>query len=336
MQKGKQSIQFQQAPYLLGWASIVGEKEGEGPLGKEFDQVIDDPYFGEETWELAEAKFMRQASLLAIQKAGITKNEIRYAFAGDLLEQNMSTTFGIRDLKVPLFGVFGACSTAGESLALAAMSVAGDFGDYALAAVSSHIGSAEKQFRFPLEYGNQKPLSATWTVTGAGGFVVSKEKSNIRIKGITVGKIVDYGVKDSMNMGACMAPAAADTVFQHFQDFHTSPEDYDAIITGDLGVVGTTILLKLMKDNGYDITKQHHDCGLAIYNEDAQDTHSGGSGCACSAVVFAAKVTGRIASGMWKRVLFVPTGALISKVSFNEGESVPAIAHGILFESEGI
>ncbi|MDD3747251.1 MAG: stage V sporulation protein AD [Anaerostipes sp.] len=334
--KGKQSIEFKEPPFLQSWASIVGDKEGEGPLGKEFDQVIEDPYFGEKTWELAEARFMHQTALLAIQKAGITKREIRYVFAGDLLEQNMSTTFGVKDLKIPLFGLFGACSTAGESIALASMTVAGGYADYALALASSHIGSAEKTFRFPLEYGSQRPLSATWTVTGAGGFVVSKKKSRIKIRGITTGKIVDYGCTDSMNMGACMAPAAADVIYQSMQDFGMSPKDYDAVITGDLGEIGSKILKDLLMKNGYDLEEKHKDCGLAIYEDESQDTHAGGSGCACSAVVLAGLITKRIASGRWKRVLFVPTGALISKVSFNEGESVPGIAHGILFESEGI
>ena len=284
--KGKQSLEFEHPPYLKGWSSVVGEKEGEGPLGQAFDQIIDDPLFGEETWELAEGRFMRQAALLAIQKAEITKNQVRYAFAGDLLEQIMATSFGIKDLELPLFGLYGACSTAGESISLASMTVAAGYADYALALASSHIGSAEKQFRFPLEYGSQRPLSSTWTVTGAGGFVISKEKSPIKVRGITTGKIVDYGVKDSMNMGACMAPAAAEVIYQHFNDFAMTPDDYDAIYTGDLGEVGKEILIKLLKDNGYDISKVHGDCGIEVYQDETQDTHAGGSGCACSAVVY--------------------------------------------------
>lgn len=332
--KGKQSIEFEKPPYLLSWASVVAQKEGEGPLGDFFDQVIDDPFFGEKTWEMAEGRFMKQAAMLAIQKAGLTKNEIRYAFAGDLLEQNTATSYGLKDLELPMFGLFGACSTAGESLSLASITVAGGFAEHVLAAASSHIGSAEKQFRFPLEYGNQRPLSATWTVTGSGGFIVSKKKSPIKIRGITTGKIVDYGMKDPMNMGACMAPAAAQVIYQHFEDYSMAPKDYDAIYTGDLGEVGKDILIRLLNENGYDISKVHGDCGLEIYENETQDTHSGGSGCACSAVVLASMLTRKLINGEWKRILFVPTGALMSKTSFNEGESVTGIAHAVLLEKE--
>lgn len=211
---GMQSLKFENAPYLKGWASVAGKKEGEGPLGNLIDQIIEDPYFGQESWELAEGRFMKQAAMLAISKADLHKKDIRYAFAGDLLEQNTATFSGMKELGIPLFGLFGACSTVGEAMSLAAMSVAGGFAKHSLAIASSHIGSAEKQFRFPLEYGNQRPLSATWTVTGSGGFIVSKEIGPVKIQGITTGKIVDYGMEDPMNMGACMAPAAAEVIYQ--------------------------------------------------------------------------------------------------------------------------
>ena len=216
---GMQSLKFENAPYLKGWASVAGKKEGEGPLGNLIDQIIEDPYFGQESWELAEGRFMKQAAMLAISKADLHKKDIRYAFAGDLLEQNTATFSGMKELGIPLFGLFGACSTVGEAMSLAAMSVAGGFAKHSLAIASSHIGSAEKQFRFPLEYGNQRPLSATWTVTGSGGFIVSKEIGPVKIQGITTGKIVDYGMEDPMNMGACMAPAACDTIERNLQDF---------------------------------------------------------------------------------------------------------------------
>ncbi len=332
--RGKSSIVFEKAPYLLGWSSIVAQKEGEGPLGDLFDEVIEDPFFGEETWEMAEGHFMRQAAMLAIKKAGLAKEEIRYAFAGDLLEQNTATSYGLKELEISLFGLFGACSTAGESLSLASMMVAAGYATHALATASSHIGSAEKQFRFPLEYGNQRPQSATWTVTGSGAFIVSREKGPVKITGITTGKIVDYGMKDPMNMGACMAPAAAQVIYQHFQDYGKEPKDYDAIYTGDLGEVGKDILIRLLKENGYDISEVHGDCGLEIYENETQDTHSGGSGCACSAVVLASMLMRRLISGYWKKILFVPTGALMSKTSFNEGESVCGIAHAVLLERE--
>lgn len=329
---GKQSIQFSKPPYLLASSSIVGQKEKEGPLGKLFDEVIEDPMAGEDNWEKGESEFMKRAIELAIQKSKITKDEVRYLFAGDLLGQLIATSFGVKDFQIPIFGIYGACSSAGEGISLASMAVAGGYADYAIAASSSHFGSAEKQFRFPLEYGNQRPLSSTWTVTGSGAFVISKKKSDVRISGITTGKIVDYGIKDSMNMGAAMAPAAAQVIYQHLQDFQRVPDDYDRIVTGDLGTVGQKILIDLLKENDYDISKQHMDCGIEIYSSEDQDTNAGGSGCACSAVTLSAFILPKIQCGEWKRVLFVPTGALLSTVSFNEGQSVPGIAHGVLLE----
>ncbi|HIT61604.1 MAG TPA: stage V sporulation protein AD [Candidatus Fimousia stercorigallinarum] len=329
---GKQSIQFSKPPYLLASSSIVGQKEKEGPLGKLFDEVIEDPMAGEDNWEKGESEFMKRAIELAIQKSKITKDEVRYLFAGDLLGQLIATSFGVKDFQIPIFGIYGACSSAGEGISLASMAVAGGYADYAIAASSSHFGSAEKQFRFPLEYGNQRPLSSTWTVTGSGAFVISKKKSDVQISGITTGKIVDYGIKDSMNMGAAMAPAAAQVIYQHLQDFQRVPDDYDRIVTGDLGTVGQKILIDLLKENDYDISKQHMDCGIEIYSSEDQDTNAGGSGCACSAVTLSAFILPKIQCGEWKRVLFVPTGALLSTVSFNEGQSVPGIAHGVLLE----
>ena len=329
---GKQSIQFSKPPYLLASSSIVGQKEKEGPLGKLFAEVIEDPMAGEDNWEKGESEFMKRAIELAIQKSKITKDEVRYLFAGDLLGQLIATSFGVKDFQIPIFGIYGACSSAGEGISLASMAVAGGYADYAIAASSSHFGSAEKQFRFPLEYGNQRPLSSTWTVTGSGAFVISKKKSDVQISGITTGKIVDYGIKDSMNMGAAMAPAAAQVIYQHLQDFQRVPDDYDRIVTGDLGTVGQKILIDLLKENDYDISKQHMDCGIEIYSSEDQDTNAGGSGCACSAVTLSAFILPKIQCGEWKRVLFVPTGALLSTVSFNEGQSVPGIAHGVLLE----
>lgn len=329
---GKQSIQFQEPPYLLASSSLVGKKEGEGPLGAFFDEIIEDPMVGEDNWEEGESQFVKKAVEKAIEKANLKKEDIRYLFAGDLLGQLIATSFGVRDLEIPLFGIYGACSSCGEGISLAAMTVAAGYAKYVIAASSSHFGSAEKQFRFPLEYGNQRPLSSTWTVTGSGAFVVSKEKSPIKITGITTGKIMDYGIKDSMNMGAAMAPAAAQVIYQNFKDFDRRPEDYDRIITGDLGMVGQEILFHLLRENGYDISKQHMDCGIEIFSSEEQGTNAGGSGCACSAVTLSALVLPKICRGEWKRVLFVPTGALLSTVSFNEGQTVPGIAHGVVLE----
>ena len=233
--------------------------------------------------------------------------------------------------------MYGACSTIGESLLLASMALCGGAGNYALAVTSSHFAGAEKQFRFPLPYGNQRPLSATWTVVGSGAVIVAAEdkkgKAMAKITGGTPGRIIDFGVKDSMNMGACMAPAACDTICQHLKDFNRQPTDYDAIITGDLGKVGYQILLKLVKEKGYDISDRHLDCGMLIFDPESQDTHAGGSGCGCSAVTLAAYLLPKINRGEWQRILFVPTGALLSTVSFNEGQSVPGIAHGVVIEN---
>ncbi len=331
---GKQSISFTEPPYILASGSVVGKKEGEGPLGKCFDMVCDDDKFGSESWEDAESTLQKEAVALAMGKAGLKQEEIRYIFAGDLLGQTIATSFGIMNYKIPLFGVYGACSTAGESISLAAMSVAGGFADTVMAVTSSHFASAEKQFRFPLEYGNQRPASATWTVTGSGAFVIGTKKTHTKITGITTGKIVDYGIRDSMNMGAAMAPAACDLIAAHFEDFQTKPKDYDKIVTGDLGYVGKKILLDLLKEKGFDISEMHTDCGIEIFDKDSQGTDSGGSGCGCSAVTLSAHFLPHIEKGVLKRVLFVPTGALLSTVSFNEGQNVPGIAHGVVIEYE--
>lgn len=337
--KGKQSLIFQNAPLIVSAASVVGSKEAEGPLGKLFDMTNEDDLFGAQTWEEAESTMQKEACVLAVGKAHLKAGDIRYLFGGDLLRQGIATSMGVEELKIPMFGLYGACSTSGEALALAAMSAAAGYGEYMLAVTSSHFGSAEKEFRFPLGYASQRPLSAHWTVTGSGAFVVkagdcgeNEYFSHVRIAGVTVGKIVDYGLKDSQNMGACMAPAAMDTILQNFSDLGRKESDYDRIITGDLGYVGQSILFDLIREKGYDIRKRHLDCGMTIFDQETQDTHAGGSGCGCAAVTLASFVLPRLESGEWKRVLFVPTGALMSTVSYNEGASVPGIAHGIVLE----
>lgn len=331
MMKGKQSIAFEKPPYILSCASIVGQKEGEGPLGKYFDRIEPDPMVGKDNWEEAESELQKQAAKMALQKANLTQEDIRYLFSGDLLGQIIASSFGMLELQIPMFGLYGACSTAGESISLAAMTVAAGYAKHCLAVTSSHFASAEKQFRYPLEYASQRPLSTSWTVTGSGAFIVS-ETGTVKITGITTGKMMDYGVKDSMNMGAAMAPAAADTIYQHFQDFDRTPDDYDLIVTGDLGVVGRELVLDLLKQKGYDLTEKYFDCGIAIFDDNTQDTHSGGSGCGCSAVTLAGYLLPKLESGELKRILFLPTGALLSTVSFNEGQSIPGICHGVVLE----
>ncbi len=340
MQRGKASIEFEEPPVIISSASVAGKKEGEGPLGGCIDVVEQDDMFGMENWEQAESAMQKQAADLALEKGSIRRREVRYLFAGDLLGQLIATSFGTVDLEIPMFGLYGACSTMGEALALAAMTVHAGYADRTLAVASSHFATAEKQFRFPLAYGNQRPQSATWTVTGCGAVVVGKEgkgaetKNAPRIAAVTPGRIVDMGVQDSMNMGAAMAPAAVHTIRQNFEDFHVDETYYDRIITGDLGEIGRKLLLDMMKQAGHDLTAIHMDCGIEIYDSEKQDTHAGGSGCGCSAVTLCAFVLPRLRSGEWKRVLFLPTGALLSTVSFNEGKSIPGIAHGVVIEAE--
>lgn len=333
---GRASIKLEEGIYIVNSAGIVGPKEGQGPLGGLFDRVGTDDLFGANTWEEAESTLQKEAVYLALKKAKKKPENMDFMFAGDLLGQSIASSFGIKSFEIPLFGLYGACSTCGESLTLGALAVAAGYAKDVLCVTSSHFASAEKEFRFPLEYGNQRPLSASWTVTGSGAFVLSADKNNgarAKISGTTTGIITDYGLKDSMNMGACMAPAAASTITRHFKDFGTRPEDYDYIITGDLGSVGQTVLLDLLRERGYDIAKNHLDCGMLIYDSKTQDTHAGGSGCGCCAVTLSAYILRQLEDKSWKKVLFVPTGALLSKTSFNEGKTVPGIAHALVLES---
>ena len=330
-EQGKRSIKVPIPVYIRSSASVVGTKEGEGPFGDCFDVVGIDDKFGCETWEEAESTLQKEALTLAIGKSGLKNEEIKYLFAGDLLGQSIASSFGLGAFQIPLIGMYGACSTCGLTMSMATVMIAGGMAEYAACVTSSHFASAEKEFRFPLGYGNQRPLSATWTVTGSGAFVLSSIKSDqdrAMISGLTIGKIVDFGLKDSMNMGACMAPAACDTIYHHLTDFGRTPSDYDKIITGDLGSVGQKVLWDMMREKGMDISKVHMDCGMEIYDQ-SQDAHAGGSGCGCSAVTLSAFVLKQLEEGKWKRVLFVPTGALLSKTSFNEGQSIPGIAHGV-------
>ena len=332
MQVGKASLRFEHPAFVASWASVAGKKEGQGPLSGGIDVIEQDEMFGMENWEQAESAMQKQAADLALEKGNIHRREVRYLFAGDLLGQLIATSFGTVDLEIPLFGLYGACSTMGEALGLGAMCVNAGYADRVLTLASSHYATAEKQFRFPLGYGNQRAQSATWTVTGCGAVVLGKNKTRVAVTGITTGKLVDMGTKDSMNMGAAMAPAAWNTICQNFEDFGVDASYYDRIITGDLGMVGQKALLDFMKSSGYDITGKHMDCGLEIYDRGEQDVHSGGSGCGCSAVTLCARILPKLMRGEWSRVLFVPTGALLSTVSYNEGQSIPGIAHAVILE----
>ena len=333
MQKiGKQTVKFDTPPTITSTASIVGPKESNGPLAKYFDKCLDDEFWGEETWEKAESKIIKETVNLAIAKSGISSQNIDYCFAGDLLNQCISSSFGLRELNIPFFGVFGACSTFVESMSLGSAFIDGGAAENVLCATSSHFCSAEKQFRFPLELGNQRPPTSQWTVTGSGSVVLSKAGNGPFITYITSGKIVDLGIKDANNMGAAMAPAAVDTLLTHFKDTGRNPSYYDVILTGDLGHIGKDITIDMMKTHGYNIKSNYNDCGVLIFDKSTQDTHSGGSGCACCGTVFSGYVFQQLQEKKIKKVLLVATGALMNSTSAQQGETIPGIAHAISIE----
>ena len=312
---GKQSILFEKNISIKETSSIVGKKEAEGPLSDFFDIVVEDSMFGQDSWEKAESEFVNTNVKNLIEKAHLSNDKIDYIVTGDLLNQCCGSTFGVKNFNIPLFSIFGACSTMGEALSLGAILIESGGANNIIAGASSHFCSAEKQFRFPIGLGNQRPQTSTWTVTGHGGVILSNSNDGPYIKGITTGKIVDYGITDANNMGAAMAPAAADLILNNLQDLNIQPTYYDLIITGDLGYVGSDLLKKLLKKEGYDINNQHIDCGIEIYDKETQDTHSGGSGCACSAVIFCSKIFRQLKNKEVNRLLFIPTGALMSPTS---------------------
>jgi stage V sporulation protein AD len=330
---GKRTIRFERPPGVLGYASIVGKKEGEGPLRDTFDVIGKDTSFGEKTWEKSESHMQREVLQLAADKAGIALGGIDLLFAGDLLNQCIGTSFGLRASERPLIGLYGACSTMAEGLALSAMSVDGGYAHTAAAVTSSHFCSAERQYRLPLEYGGQRTPTAQWTVTGAGALILGKSGHEPRVTHATIGKIVDAGIKDAANMGAAMAPAAFDTLSVFLSDTKTKLTDYDLIATGDLGAFGAELLRDLLRQNNMTPDERYVDCGELIYDREKQDVHSGGSGCGCSASVLCGYIMEGMRSEKWRRVLLCGTGALLSPISTAQGESIPAICHLVMFET---
>jgi len=330
---GLQTVKLSNPPSILGTATVVGPKEGEGPLKDYFDIILEDDMWGQESFEKSEVKIQEEAIKQAIFNANLSSKDIEYLFSGDLLNQIITSSFTARQLNIPYFGLYGACSTMTESLSLGAMIIDGGFADKVVCATSSHFSSAERQFRFPLEYGSQRPFSAQWTVTGAGATVLASSGNGPYITYITTGKVVDFGIKDANNMGGAMAPAAIDTISQHFKDTGYSPDDYDLIITGDLGLVGKRILLDLMKKEGYDLSKVYSDCGIKIFDGVEQDTHAGGSGCGCAAVVFNGYIYKEMLKKNLNKVLLVATGALHSPIITLQGESIPCIAHAVTIDN---
>jgi stage V sporulation protein AD len=329
---GKQTWQFANRPVLLSTGTIVGPKEAEGPLGQEFDAVEQDPYVGQDSWEKAERRLFEQACELALQKANIEADQVNVLFGGDLLNQIVTANFAARQLGIPFLGLFGACSTSMESLALASLTVDSGFADFALAATSSHNSTAERQFRYPTEYGGQKPPTAQCTVTGSGAALVARSGNGPRITFATIGKVVDLGVTNPFEMGPAMAPAAADTIARHFLDTGRTPEDYDLIVTGDLARVGHPLATELLEQEGFYLGDKFKDCGILIFDPDQSEIFSGGSGCGCCAVVTYGHLLRRMAKGELERILVCATGALLSPLSYQQGESIPCVAHAVAIE----
>lgn len=331
---GNASVKFANPPTILEVSSIVGQKEGEGPIGHLFDEVSDDMLFGQKTWEQAESELVRKGIELAVKKAQLTMQDVNYIFAGDLLNQISGSTFGVRSLGRPFFGLFGACSAIGSGMSLAAMLIDGGFANNIVASASSHFCGTEKTFRFPLELGTQRPPTAAWTVTGTGACVISDKGNGPYITAVTTGAVVDMGIKDANCMGAAMAPAAADVITTHFKDMGIDASYYDAIVTGDLGSLGSSLLIQLMQKEGHDISKVHNDCGMMIFDRETQDVDTGGSGCGCSAATFAGHFYKELKGGNIKCMLFIPTGALHSVITVQQGETIPAIAHAVSIASK--
>ena len=325
---------FKTKPTIISHAAVVGKKEGEGPMGKEFDYIFEDSKAGQDSWEQSESRIHREAVTRAIKKSGYKNEDIDMIISGDLLDQCTGTAFSIKDLGIPFTGVYGACSTMALSMLVAATMTEAKLCTNTVAATSSHFCSAEKQFRMPLEYGGQRPPTAQWTATASGAVVVSDKGKGVKITSGLIGTIQDMGITDANNMGAAMAPAACDTISKYLKGTKTKPSDYDMILTGDLGVVGTELLLELLeKQESIDISGVHNDCGLMIYDLIEQDVNSGGSGCGCSGAVVCSNILRRMEEGELKKILFIGTGALLSAVSPLQSEPVPGIAHLVCLEA---
>lgn len=331
---GRQTVKFGRPPVIAAHAAVVGAKEGDGPLHNDFDMIVSDDKMGQSSWDLAEGAFQKTAVELLLKKANIQPSDIEYILSGDLQNQCVATHYGLRDTNIPFFGLYGACSTMTESISLGSVLIAGACAENAVCLTSSHFCSAEKQFRNPLEYGGQRTPTSQWTVTGSGGVLLKASGNGMKITHITTGRIVDGGITDINNMGAAMVPAAADTLTAHFKDTGMRPSDYDLILTGDLGVIGSEILCELMKSDGYNIAGVHNDCGKMIYDIENQDVHSGGSGCGCCASVFCGHILKEMERGKYKRVLVMATGALMNPQTVNQGESIPAVAHAAVISGE--
>ena len=327
--RGKQSFILPQMPVITAWASVAGKKESEGPLAHCFDVTSQDTYFGQKSWELAEQQMQKTALQTLLQKAGLRKDQLGLVFSGDLLNQCIGSSFTLRNTGIPHLGLYGACSTMAESLLLGSMAVGGGFSDRVVAMTSSHFAASERQYRFPLDYGGQRPPTAQWTVTGSGAALLCSAGKGPRIEGCTVGTVTDLGIPDANNMGAAMAPAAYATIRAHFNDFSTDADAYDQIITGDLGQVGKEMLLELARRDGLSLGGKLTDCGTLVFDMDKQDVHAGGSGCGCSAITLCGYFLDKLHRGKLKRILFCGTGALLSPTSSQQGLPIPGVCHAV-------
>ena len=335
--KGKYTFELTTNPAVIGYAAVVGKKEGEGPYGAYFDQCHNDTTLGESSWEKAESRMQNEAVNIALRKANLKNTDIDCIFAGDLLNQCISSTFGLKSLNIPFLGQFGACSTMAQTLGIASLFVESGAARRAAAVTSSHFCSAERQFRFPLEYGGHRPPTSQWTATAAGAVLLGSRQdylnAKVGLKAVTFGRITDFGIKDANNMGAAMAPAAAQTLMDFFSDTESSPQEFDLILTGDLGYVGSELLEEILQKENIDIKPVHNDCGMMIYDREKQDVHAGGSGCGCSAAILCSAILQQMEAGQLHRVLFVATGALMSPTSSQQGENIPSVAHLIFLNA---
>ena len=330
---GKQTIKLSNPPSIISTATIVGPAEGKGPLKDYFDQILEDDKWGQESWEKCEAKLQEEAIRMALMNASLSEGSVDYLFAGDLLNQIISSSYAARQLSIPYFGLYGACSTMTESLSLGSMAVDGGFADNVVCVTSSHFSTAERQFRFPLEFGSQRPFSSQRTVTGAGACIVSSVGNGPYVTYVTTGRVIDAGIIDANNMGAAMAPAAVDTIEAHFRDLNRDPSYYDIIATGDLGKIGHDIAEEILKKDGFKFQEGvFKDCGKLIYKKD-QPVFSGGSGCACSATVTYGHFFKEMKKKKLNKILVVATGALMSPMSYQQKESIPSVAHAVSIEA---
>lgn len=331
---GSRTVKLENNPTIISAASVVGPKEGEGPLKDYFDLILSDDLYGEKSWELAESKMVETAMRKAVQNADKKLEDVNYMLGGDLINQLLPASFAARELSIPFFGIYGACSTMAEGMCLSSMLIDGGFANLIVSGTSSHFCTAERQFRYPLELGNQKPMTAQWTVTGAGSVLIAPNGVGPKVKYITVGKVIDKGIDDGNNMGAAMAPAAIDTIYSYFNDTKDDPNSFDLIVTGDLGTLGKQITEDLLKEKGIDISNVYTDCGIEIFDLEKQDVHCGGSGCGCSATVFAGYIYKKLLSKELNKVMLVSTGALLSPTSTLQKQTIPCVAHALVIVNE--